>query len=115
TEASLPDSATAVTAEDDTAATITTEEKPGAVLVGYGVTGDVVSRRARRAAQSRAVPPQASGTVLAKPPIRKLAKDLEVDLSTVTATGPVGDVTREDVLRQASQVSVFRNLQTPEW
>src|SRR5690606_18194041 len=39
----------------------------------------------------------------------------EVDLSTVTATGPVGDVTREDVLRQASQVSVFRNLQTPEW
>jgi pyruvate dehydrogenase E2 component (dihydrolipoamide acetyltransferase) len=115
TEASLPGSATAVTAEDDTAATITTEEKPGAVLVGYGVTGDVVSRRARRAAQSRAVPPQASGTVLAKPPIRKLAKDLEVDLSTVTATGPVGDVTREDVLRQASQVSVFRNLQTPEW
>jgi pyruvate dehydrogenase E2 component (dihydrolipoamide acetyltransferase) len=53
--------------------------------------------------------------VLAKPPIRKLAKDLGVDLGVVTPTGPVGDVTREDVLREASQVSVFRNIQTPEW
>jgi pyruvate dehydrogenase E2 component (dihydrolipoamide acetyltransferase) len=53
--------------------------------------------------------------VLAKPPIRKLAKDLDVDLASVTATGPIGEVTRDDVLRQASQVSVFRNLQTPDW
>jgi pyruvate dehydrogenase E2 component (dihydrolipoamide acetyltransferase) len=53
--------------------------------------------------------------VIAKPPIRKLAKDLGVDLSVVTPTGPIGDVTREDVLREATQVSVFRNIQTPEW
>jgi pyruvate dehydrogenase E2 component (dihydrolipoamide acetyltransferase) len=35
--------------------------------------------------------------VLAKPPVRKLAKDLGVDLATVTGTGPQGNVTRADV------------------
>ncbi|GAB2777675.1 dihydrolipoamide acetyltransferase family protein [Nocardioides salsibiostraticola] len=34
---------------------------------------------------------------LAKPPVRKLAKDLGVDLASVTATGPNGTVTRADV------------------
>lgn len=34
---------------------------------------------------------------LAKPPVRKLAKDLGVDLYTVLPTGPGGIVTREDV------------------
>ena len=53
--------------------------------------------------------------MIAKPPIRKLAKDLGVDLAVVTATGPIGDITRDDVLREATQASVFRNIQTPEW
>jgi len=53
--------------------------------------------------------------VIAKPPIRKLAKDLGVDLTLVTPTGPIGDITREDVLREATQASVFRNIQTPAW
>jgi len=35
--------------------------------------------------------------VLAKPPVRKLAKDLGIDLTTITPTGPEGTVTREDV------------------
>jgi pyruvate dehydrogenase E2 component (dihydrolipoamide acetyltransferase) len=35
--------------------------------------------------------------VLAKPPVRKLAKDLGIDLGTVTATGPGGVITRADV------------------
>ncbi|MFF2495562.1 dihydrolipoamide acetyltransferase family protein [Agromyces sp. NPDC058064] len=52
--------------------------------------------------------------VIAKPPIRKLAKDLGVDLSRVAPTGPIGDITRDDVIREASQASVFRNIQTPE-
>ncbi|QMU73369.1 dihydrolipoamide acetyltransferase family protein [Streptacidiphilus sp. P02-A3a] len=34
---------------------------------------------------------------LAKPPVRKLAKDLGVDLRTVTPTGPNGTITRDDV------------------
>jgi len=59
--------------------------------------------------------PHAGGPVIAKPPVRKLAKDLGVDITVVTPTGPVGDVTRDDVLREASQVTVFRNIQTPEW
>jgi pyruvate dehydrogenase E2 component (dihydrolipoamide acetyltransferase) len=57
----------------------------------------------------------AGAPVIAKPPIRKLAKDLGVDLTAVTATGPIGDVTRDDVLREATQASVFRNIQTPAW
>ncbi len=36
---------------------------------------------------------------LAKPPVRKLAKDLGVDLATLTPTGPHGTVSREDVRR----------------
>ena len=34
---------------------------------------------------------------LAKPPVRKLAKDLGIDLATVTGTGPNGSVTRADL------------------
>ncbi|MBU6265752.1 MAG: 2-oxo acid dehydrogenase subunit E2, partial [Actinomycetales bacterium] len=53
--------------------------------------------------------------VIAKPPIRKLAKDLDVNLAEVQATGIAGEITRDDVIRHASQASVFRNIQTPEW
>jgi 2-oxoisovalerate dehydrogenase E2 component (dihydrolipoyl transacylase) len=42
---------------------------------------------------------------LAKPPVRKLAKDLGVDLSTVTPTGPNGTVSRDDVEGAASGTS----------
>ena len=41
--------------------------------------------------------PPAAVRALAKPPVRKLAKDLGVDLTTLTPTGPNGTVTREDV------------------
>src|SRR4029453_16739550 len=37
------------------------------------------------------------GAVLAKPPVRKLAKDLGVDLGSVIGTGPGGVITRDDV------------------
>jgi 2-oxoisovalerate dehydrogenase E2 component (dihydrolipoyl transacylase) len=39
----------------------------------------------------------AATRALAKPPVRKLAKDLGVDLSTLTGTGRDGAVTRDDV------------------
>ncbi|MEU5939084.1 dihydrolipoamide acetyltransferase family protein [Micromonospora sp. NPDC047548] len=45
---------------------------------------------------------RAGGLVLAKPPVRKLARDLGVDLSTLTGSGPLGSITREDVQRAAS-------------
>ena len=112
----------------DTAATIAPpEEKSGAVLVGYGVSGHGGSRRRGATAPpvppvTSAVPPRpssvpaaAASVIIAKPPIRKLAKDLGVDLATVTPTGLAGEITRDDVIRLASQASVFRNIQTPEW
>jgi 2-oxoisovalerate dehydrogenase E2 component (dihydrolipoyl transacylase) len=39
----------------------------------------------------------AEARALAKPPVRKLAKDLGVDITTLTGSGPSGSVTREDV------------------
>lgn len=50
-----------------------------------------------------------SASVLAKPPVRKLAKDLGVDLSIVTASGPGGIITREDVVAhsEGSQAQVL--------
>ncbi|MFE9608120.1 dihydrolipoamide acetyltransferase family protein [Streptomyces sp. NPDC006012] len=84
------------------------------VLVGYGVAASATRRRPRKStetvaqeAAARAIQnelngqggaaPVVSPRPLAKPPVRKLAKDLGVDLATVTPTGPDGVVTREDV------------------
>lgn len=86
-------------------------ESGGSVLVGYGTGGQVSSRRRKPAAR----PVAASVGVVAKPPIRKLARDLGVDLAAVTPSGEAGEVTREDVVRHASQASVFRNIETPDW
>jgi 2-oxoisovalerate dehydrogenase E2 component (dihydrolipoyl transacylase) len=44
----------------------------------------------------------AAAAVLAKPPVRKLARDLGVDLHAITGTGPGGVVTRTDVEDAAS-------------
>ncbi|MGY0017425.1 dihydrolipoamide acetyltransferase family protein [Streptomyces sp. cg35] len=69
------------------------------VLVGYGVAESSTKRRARKGADT-----PANGTAapaverpLAKPPVRKLAKDLGVDLATVIPSSPDGIITREDV------------------
>ncbi len=109
----------------DTAATVSheDEEAGGAVLVGYGTTGAAKSRRRRGgepvlpradgAAAAVAAAGTAPGAVLAKPPIRKLAKDLGVTLAEVEGTGPAGEVLRADVERVANQARVFRNRETP--
>jgi len=86
-------------------------EGGGAVLVGYGTGGAATSRRRKPAER----PVTASVGVIAKPPIRKLARDLGVDLAAVTPSGEAGEVTREDVVKHASQASVFRNIETPDW
>ncbi|MFD9523026.1 dihydrolipoamide acetyltransferase family protein [Streptomyces sp. NPDC059979] len=90
------------------------------VLVGYGVSTASTKRRPRKAAADTAaqngsaapaaapaapaapvlpaVPAQPAGErPLAKPPVRKLAKDLGIDLASVVPTGDGGVVTREDV------------------
>lgn len=90
------------------------------VLVGYGVAETSTKRRPRKgavaapeaAAVAAAVQAElnghgapapaptgapAGGRPLAKPPVRKLAKDLGIDLATVVPTGKDGIITREDV------------------
>ena len=81
-----------------------------AVLVGYGVREAAVTRRPRRrppagpapAAGAPADRPVSRGR--AKPPVRKLAKDLGVDLADLTPTGPDGTITRDDVLAGRQRV-----------
>jgi len=46
-----------------------------------------------------------TAVALAKPPVRKLAKDLGVDLRAITPSGPGGSVTREDVYAAQSPVA----------
>ncbi|URM92699.1 2-oxo acid dehydrogenase subunit E2 [Streptomyces sp. MRC013] len=92
------------------------------VLVGYGVAASSTRRRPRRQEPATAPAPAARAAVqgelnghapapvapapqarpLAKPPVRKLARDLGVDLATVVPTGPGGIVTREDVHKAAA-------------
>ena len=109
----------------DTEQTIT-QEGDGAVLVGYGVRDAPSTRRrkpktvqnppaASRPEVPKSMPAAGATPVIAKPPIRKLAKDLDVDLQNVEGTGIAGEVTRDDVVRAAEQASVFKNLTTPEW
>jgi len=87
-------------------------EPGGSVLVGYGTGGEVKTRRRKHRHEAAVT---SSVGVVAKPPIRKLARDLGIDLADVTASGPAGEVTRDDVLRHAEQAKVFRNLETPQW
>jgi len=101
----------AAAAAPEPAAAPAAEEGGGSVLVGYGTGSGATSRRRRPAER----PVRSSAGVLAKPPIRKLARDLEVDLTEVTPTGADGEVTRDDVVKHAEQASVFRNIETPEW
>src|SRR5690625_535270 len=112
----------AASAEGDAEAAATSDEgSRQAVLVGYGPrdTGTPQRRRRRRTAvppantganghaaetvTEPAAPPQdvaaERAPALAKPPVRKRAKDLGIDLHDVPATGSI--ITREDVERFA--------------
>jgi 2-oxoisovalerate dehydrogenase E2 component (dihydrolipoyl transacylase) len=77
------------------------DEPREAMLVGYGPRPAQTRRRPRIATARGASEPVSSApadvTVLAKPPVRKLARDLGVDLRTVRGSGPSGSITREDV------------------
>ncbi|MFC0530359.1 dihydrolipoamide acetyltransferase family protein [Phytohabitans kaempferiae] len=95
------------------------------VLVGYGPRTAAASRRPRKTNGSTAsvAPPPVTVTpappppppvveapapparVLAKPPVRKLARDLGVDLTGLTGTGPQGSITRDDVQAAVSAPS----------
>ncbi|MGA8986944.1 dihydrolipoamide acetyltransferase family protein [Aeromicrobium sp.] len=84
--------------EPEPAATAAPAEERQSVLVGYGPRTTSTKRRARKGAvasvDSERVP-QRSMRALAKPPVRKLAKDLGVSLDAVPAVGEI--ITRADV------------------
>ncbi|MEU4735873.1 MULTISPECIES: dihydrolipoamide acetyltransferase family protein [Streptomyces] len=102
------------------------------VLVGYGVAASSTKRRPRKQATATGAAPAALAAVqselngnapapaapapqarpLAKPPVRKLAKDLGVDLATVTPSGPDGIITRDDV-HQAAAPAQAQAAQAP--
>ncbi|KQO36532.1 MULTISPECIES: dihydrolipoamide acetyltransferase family protein [unclassified Aeromicrobium] len=117
TGAVVPDDARDLTDErpvEDDAEEPAARDKREPVLVGYGVRTASTRRRRRKGDEQVSAPlaapnagvarverPARSGSAtgdvraLAKPPVRKLAKDHGVDLTTVPCDGPV--VTRADV------------------
>jgi pyruvate dehydrogenase E2 component (dihydrolipoamide acetyltransferase) len=94
----------------------------GAVLVGYG-TGRPDDMAGRRRRYARAMPPEGEpnhngspgGRPAAKPPVRRLARDLGVDLAALSGTGPGGRVTREDVLARIGGGAGAPAVPTAPW
>jgi 2-oxoisovalerate dehydrogenase E2 component (dihydrolipoyl transacylase) len=113
------------------------------VLVGYGPTVESDNRprrKARGASSGRVVAPDAGGRVARSgarietsvletsvpetprpatpvrttPPVRKFARDLGVDLATITPTGDGGIITRADV-QAATSGAVVAAVQSPEF
>ncbi len=102
-----------------------------AVLVGYGPRTTTAARRPRKVTHDRATAvggddrgsgvaeaaeeeeaasPDA-GSVLAKPPVRKLARDLGVELVGIAGSGPSGSITRDDV--HAAAAGAIGTVATP--
>ena len=75
--------------------------KRNPVLVGYGADDEMDD--------SRRTPRPASTRPRAKPPVRKLAAELNVDLNELAGSGADGVITREDVLSSAG-----RSLPSPD-
>lgn len=107
----------------------TTSTGRTAVLVGYGVKQTEAKRRPRKGAEASVAPAVQAKTspaeapvatlpaapapapvareggarALAKPPVRKYAKDLGIDLATVTGSGEGGIISRADIDAHAAQ------------
>ncbi|MEA5454615.1 dihydrolipoamide acetyltransferase family protein [Sinomonas sp. JGH33] len=94
-------------------------------LVGYGAMPEGTDRPARKArswasvagSKERAEPPADVRADVDRPrstpPVRKLAKDLGVDLAVVHGTGPKGLVTRDDILGQVG-TSAVPQIEAPQ-
>ncbi|WP_254715967.1 dihydrolipoamide acetyltransferase family protein [Actinomadura sp. WMMB 499] len=114
--------ADAVPTADEPGMTAPDKPKRTPVLVGYGVKEGSTRRRPRKTnGAAPSVPRQApaprpqpvENRPLAKPPVRKLAKDLGVDLSTITGSGPNGSITRDDVRAATSAPAASAPVAAP--
>jgi 2-oxoisovalerate dehydrogenase E2 component (dihydrolipoyl transacylase) len=105
------------------AAAAPAEEEEMKPLVGYGSKTVVTQRRARKGAEPASAPapvtavaapapaaPRGGYVPLAKPPVRKLAKDLGVDLHALTGSADGGVITRDDVERAANGTPVVESV-----
>ncbi|MFL6112944.1 MAG: dihydrolipoamide acetyltransferase family protein, partial [Catenulispora sp.] len=98
-----PRKAAAPSAADVMGATVQEEPLPEDVPAPAYYGQSSVREEAAPAVSAPTAPaPETGSKVLAKPPVRKLAKDLGVDLAFVPPTGPNGTVTRDDVHAAAS-------------
>src|SRR6478735_3639081 len=70
-------------------------------------------RRQATALVPDAVTSPATARALAKPPVRKLAKDLGIDLGSIAPSGPNGTVTRDDVHAAASGAGTSYDVAAP--
>src|SRR3989441_681315 len=87
--------------------------KVGSTLVVFGEAGEAVPTRPEATARPTAPPPAAArteapppapgptGDVLAAPAVRRLAKELNVNLAAVRGSGPEGRLTEDDVRKAA--------------
>ena len=138
-EVGTPDSAERAPVPAPVPADSIPDDEAGAhsVLVGYGVKTSATTRRARRTAAGRpdtaevptaaevpveppelATEPRAAepgvpvARTLAKPPVRKLAKDLGISLAELAGSGPDGSITRDDVQRAAAADTGVRSAES---
>ncbi|WP_026482262.1 dihydrolipoamide acetyltransferase family protein [Agromyces subbeticus] len=134
TSAQAEPASQATASERASESTATPDAAPGPNLVGYGAAAETgPQRRARRSAltedlvpsvpepanEGATAPASASASTSAPahdaesrperprstPPVRKLARDLGLDLETIAGTGERGLITRDDVERAASGAS----------
>lgn len=73
------------------------DEVQPATTVHAQASGDPLPTPGKPPAESQLVLASDPASAKAKPPVRKYAKDLGVDLSEVVGTGPDGTITRRDV------------------
>ncbi|MFI9721054.1 dihydrolipoamide acetyltransferase family protein [Streptomyces sp. NPDC052396] len=78
---------------------------PAGVGTGAGAAVPQVGQAGSATVRAIAALSATAERPLAKPPVRKLAKDLGIDLATVTPTGPGGVVTRDDVHAASQQAA----------
>ncbi len=99
---------TIITIEVDDAPAAGASSRRESVLVGYGTTtAEEPQRRRRKAPPSHGLPP--AERARAKPPVRRLAQELDIDLDAVPATGSRSEVTRGDLLAYAGQQSTVEH------
>lgn len=98
------------TEEPKEKASLSEEKEPQGVIGEIEVSHDVMASSSEHEAEKPAA--KTNQKVLATPVARKLAKDLGVDIQTITGTGANGRVMKEDIEKAASKPQTSSQTQT---